>query len=189
MKIIVGLGNPGKEYSRSRHNVGWLAVDELARRWQIDMSRERFTGWFGDGSISGKKVGLLKPLTFMNRSGRSALAAVQFYKIEAEDFMVVTDDLNLSLGRLRIRKQGSAGGHNGLADLVEKLGTNAFPRLRIGIGGHRGGMVSHVLGNFGADEKDVIEDAVVRAADAVECWISDGMDACMNRFNPAPDTA
>lgn len=185
MRIIVGLGNPGREYEESRHNVGWRVVDELGRRWNIDLTRERFDGVFGDGQIHGQRAGLLKPLTYMNRSGRSALTAVRFFKIEADAFMVVTDDFALPLGRLRVRPQGSAGGHNGLQDLIDRLGTNEFSRLRVGIGSPDGGHVPHVLGRFAPAERETVERMVERAADAVECWVTDGVEACMNRFNPA----
>lgn len=187
MRIIVGLGNPGGEYDSSRHNVGWRVVDCLARRWGIDMNRERFDGQFGDGQIHGERVGLLKPLTYMNRSGQSALAAVRFFKIEADAFLAVTDDFALPLGRLRMRSKGSAGGHNGLADLIERLGTDGFARLRVGIGSPDGSHVTHVLGRFSPQEREAADRAVERAADAVECWVSDGLETSMNRFNPATD--
>lgn len=187
MRIIVGLGNPGREYEGSRHNVGWRVIDRLGRRWNIDLTRERFDGIFGDGQIHGQRVGLLKPLTYMNRSGRSALAAVRFFKIEQNAFMVVTDDFALPLGRLRIRSQGSAGGHNGLQDLIDRLGTNGFARLRVGIGSPAGSHVTHVLGRFAPAEFETVERTVDRAADAVECWMTDGVETCMNRFNPAQD--
>jgi PTH1 family peptidyl-tRNA hydrolase len=187
MRIIVGLGNPGREYESSRHNVGWRVIDCLARRWGIDMTRERFEGQFGDGQIHSERVGLLKPLTYMNRSGRSALSAVQFFKIAADAFLVVTDDFALPLGRLRMRPKGSAGGHNGLADLIDRLGTDGFARLRVGIGSPAGSSVTHVLGRFTPQERDAVERAVDRAADAVECWVSDGVETSMNRFNPATD--
>lgn len=188
MKLIVGLGNPGREYESSRHNVGWLVLDCLSKRWQISMDRERFRGLFGDGQILGQRVGLLKPLVYMNRSGASAAAAVQFYKLDRDAFLVVSDDLNLPLGRLRIRAAGSAGGHNGLADIIERLATDQFARLRVGIGQSSGDMVAHVLSAFAPEETAAARAAIETAADAVECWISEGIEQAMNRFNAPPAT-
>lgn len=187
LKLIVGLGNPGREHRTSRHNVGWMVVDRLGERWNIDMSRERFHGWFGEGDISGWRVGLLKPLTYMNRSGQAALAAVQFYKLDGRDFLLVTDDMYLPLGRLRLRVRGSAGGHNGLTDVIDRLGTEEFARLRVGIGGHEGNMVGHVLSAFSAEQMPAARAAVDRAADAVECWVAEGAEQTMNRFNAPVD--
>ena len=150
MKLIVGLGNPGKEYEFTRHNVGFRVVDLLAKRWQIEMSTEKFHAWFGRGMIREDQAVLLKPTTFMNRSGRAVLAAVRFYQLEEPDLVTILDDVALELGRLRMRRQGSAGGHNGLQSIISHLGTSEFARLRIGVGPRpeREEMVDHVLGAF-----------------------------------------
>lgn len=190
MKLIVGLGNPGGKYTATRHNVGFRVVDELSRRHGIDLSRVRFSGFFGNGPVGAQQVGLLKPGTFMNLSGRAVREAMTFYKLEPADLLVISDDLALPLGRLRLRKAGSAGGHNGLTSVITETGTEAFARLRIGIeqvAGER--MVGHVLGAFTDREETVIGPAVMHAADAVECWLADGIDTAMNRFNKSEDKA
>ncbi len=184
MKLVVGLGNPGKEYERTRHNVGFRVIDEVARRWRIEVSRRKFSSRVGGGTVGRGRVLLLKPTTYMNRSGQSVIEAVAFYKVPLEDLLVVTDDLALPLGRLRIRPRGSAGGHKGLGDIIGRLGTDGFARLRVGIewaGGPK--MVDHVLSPFGAQEQEPISQAVRRAADAVTCWVDDGVDTAMNTFN------
>jgi len=159
-------------------------IDELARRWTIDVRRNSFDGLAGNGLLRGEKVLLLKPMTFMNRSGRSLRQAVTFHKLPLEELLVITDDMALPLGRLRARAQGSAGGHNGLTDIIRELGTSEFARLRIGIGAVTGErMVGHVLGTFALEEREVIDRAVERAADAVECWIAEGVGQTMNTFN------
>jgi PTH1 family peptidyl-tRNA hydrolase len=184
VKLIVGLGNPGKEYERTRHNVGFRAVDLLAGRWRIDMLSEKFHAWFGSGAIRDERVVLLKPTTFMNRSGQAVQAAGKFYQLELADLLVVSDDVALDLGRLRIRKQGSAGGHNGLSDIIRRIGSDEFCRIRIGIGDAPGAVrSSHVLGRFVPEEEEIVEPAIVRCADAVETWLSEGADTAMNRFN------
>ncbi|MCB9850750.1 MAG: aminoacyl-tRNA hydrolase [Phycisphaerales bacterium] len=184
MKLIVGLGNPGKEYERTRHNVGFRVVDLLASRWQIDMLSEKFHAWFGSGVIRDERVVLLKPTTFMNRSGQAVQAAGKFYQLELADLLVISDDVAIDVGRLRVRKKGSAGGHNGLSDIIRRIGSDEFCRLRFGIGDVPGAVrSSHVLGRFSADEDELIEPAIRRCADAVETWIVEGADAAMNRFN------
>jgi len=190
MHLIVGLGNPGGKYASTRHNVGFRVVDELARRHGIDTSRSRFSGLFGNGSIGHEQVLLLKPGTFMNLSGRAVREAMTFYKLEPVSLLVVSDDMALPLGRLRLRKGGSAGGHNGLSSVIAELGTELFARLRIGIeqvSGER--MVGHVLSPFSGREEEIIGPAVVKAADAVECWVAEGIDTAMNRFNKSEDNA
>ncbi len=183
MKLIVGLGNPGPKYAGTRHNVGFNVVDELAARWQIGMGAEKFHGWFGVGEFRGERVGLLKPTTYMNRSGQAVLAAGQFYKLELADLMVVVDDHALPLGRIRIRKSGSSGGHNGLEDIVTRLGSDAWCRLRVGIGEPVGDAKNFVLGGYEESERPVINASIKRAADAVECWVSEGPDQAMNKYN------
>lgn len=190
MKLVVGLGNPGGKYEATRHNIGFRVVDELARRHGIDLNRSRFSSLFGSGTIGSEQVVLLKPGTFMNLSGRAVREAATFYKLVPADLLVISDDMALPLGRLRLRKGGSAGGHNGLASIIRELGSDAFPRLRIGIeqvAGER--MVGHVLSPFSRQEEEVVGPAVARTADAVECWLAEGMDAAMNRYNKNPDEA
>lgn len=184
MKLIVGLGNPGGKYEHTRHNVGFRTVDELSRRWQIEVTRRRFSGLCGSGSIGGHRVLLLKPTTFMNLSGRSVREALTFHKLSRGDLLVVLDDMALPLGRLRLKPGGSAGGHNGLISVIEQTGGEDFARLRIGIESVEGSrMVDHVLGEFTAAERPRVEQAIARAADAVECWLTEGIDSAMNRYN------
>jgi len=184
VKLIVGLGNPGKEYEATRHNVGFRVMDLLGRRWGIELLTEKFHAWFGSGRIGDERVVLLKPTTFMNRSGQAVQAAGRFYQAELADLLVVSDDVALEPGRLRVRKQGSAGGHNGLADIIQRIGSDAFCRMRIGIGNAPGAArSSYVLGRFGADEQELMDRCIARAADAVETWVQEGPDAAMNRFN------
>ncbi len=188
MKLVAGLGNPGAKYAKTRHNVGFRVVDELARRWEAASWREQFGGLAATGLCRGEKVLLLKPMTYMNRSGQSVGEAVRFHKIEAADLLVVVDDMALPLGRLRVRPQGSAGGHNGLSDVIWQIGTEAFARLRIGIeqvSGER--MVDHVLSPFDPEEEATVGSAIGRAADAVECWVTEGIVEAMNRFNRAEE--
>jgi PTH1 family peptidyl-tRNA hydrolase len=186
MKLVVGLGNPGPRYVGSRHNIGFEVVDRLAERWSIDVTRHhpKFDALFGDGMAAGQRVLLLKPLTFMNLSGRSVAAVVRFYKLERADLLVAYDDLDLPPGKLRLRAEGSAGGHNGMRDIVRQLGGMDFPRLRVGIGKvHRAATVGHVLSGFAPDERRVMDEAVVAAADAIEVWLRQGIVAAMNEFN------
>ena len=186
MKAIVGLGNPGNEYRRTRHNVGFEVVDELARRWRVALkssSRRRSRL----AAVKDRDVLLAQPQTFMNLSGNAVAGIMAFYKVQPADVLVVVDEVQLPLGKLRIRPSGSAGGHNGLKSVIGMIGTE-FPRLRIGIG--RGNqewdLSDHVLSKFLADEQPVVERAITRAADAVEAFLSDGVLAAMNRYN-APE--
>lgn len=191
-RLIVGLGNPGKKYDKTRHNVGFDAVDCLAKRWQISCAENRrFNGNFGEGfAYPGKKVALLKPLTYMNRSGQSIRAALDWFKLEASDVLVIYDDMALPLGRLRIRQAGSAGGHNGMKSAIAHLGSQDFPRLRIGIGEPRHPesdtdrkVVSHVLGKFSGDETKVMNDILQWVSDAVDLSVRNGVSKAMNLYN------
>lgn len=187
MKLIVGLGNPGRQYERTRHNLGFLVADRLAERWSIGMAIEG-SGAFGRGRVAGQPVGLLKPMTFMNRCGQAVLEVVQFYKLDAADLLVIFDDLDLPVGRVRVRAKGSAGGHKGLADILRVLGREDIARIRIGIGRPADGdAVDYVLSPFGPQEREPIEAAVRVAAQAAECWLMEGPDAAMNRYNSSPD--
>jgi PTH1 family peptidyl-tRNA hydrolase len=186
LKLVVGLGNPGTKYEGTRHNLGFDVVDVLAGRHDIAMTSEKFHAWFGRGEVAGHKVALLKPTTFMNRCGQAVGAAVRFYKLPAEELMVIADDLALPVGRLRIRGKGSAGSHNGLQNIIDHLGSEAWPRLRIGIGAPVGMPSSYVLTRFQPQEEEIMQRARRWAADAVECWIQHGADLAMTRFNGDP---
>ena len=196
MKLVVGLGNPGSEYRDTRHNVGFLVVDEIARRWRLsDGWREKFEALHVKAAVGDEAVIAAKPLTFMNLSGQAVAGLAAFYKIDPADVLVVTDDVALPLGRLRARPEGGAGGHNGLKSIIQHLGTQAFPRVRggVGRGDDRRDLVDHVLGRFEAGERDTVSAAVLRAADAAEMFISEGIERVMSAFNAAekqdPDPA
>jgi PTH1 family peptidyl-tRNA hydrolase len=188
MKVVVGLGNPGQEYQKTRHNIGFRILAELASRHGGTKPQSNFEADIVDVAIRGEKTLLVAPTTFMNLSGRSVRQAVDFYKLPLEDLLIVCDDMNLETGRLRLRTSGSAGGQKGLNDIISRLGTEEFSRLRIGIGRPPGKMdaTDYVLGRFRKDEIEPIEHAVITAADAVELWIRDGIREAMNRFNAAP---
>ncbi|MCL6501520.1 MAG: aminoacyl-tRNA hydrolase [Pirellulales bacterium] len=185
MKLVVGLGNPGRKYEATRHNVGFAVVGLLARRCGAGPPRAAFRGEVAEVRLDGERVLLLCPHTYMNRSGLSVLAARDYYKLENQDLLVVCDDFNLPLGRLRARARGSAGGQRGLADIIRVLGTEEFCRLRVGIGQPPAGWdpAAYVLSHFSEEERVEIDAAVERAADAVEVWVTRGIDECMNRFN------
>ena len=196
MKLVVGLGNPGSEYRDTRHNMGFLVIDELTRRWHVaDTWREKFEALQIKTTVGGEPVIVAKPLTFMNLSGQAVAGLAGFYKIDPPDVFVVTDDVALPLGRLRARREGGAGGHNGLKSVIEHLGTQAFPRMRVGVGRGDDGrdLADHVLGRFEAGERDTVSAAVLRAADATEMFLSEGIERAMNAFNAAekqdPDPA
>ncbi len=196
LKLVVGLGNPGREYERTRHNVGFMVLDEIARRRGLEFSSGQPNAWTaklrGEG---GAPVAVLaKPSTFMNLSGHAVTTLKGFYKIETPEILIITDDVNLPLGRLRARARGSEGGHNGLRSVAEQLGTLEYPRLRIGVGRGDGrrDLADHVLAGFDADEREEITRAVERAADAADVFIADGIVKVMNTFNtgepgPVPD--
>lgn len=189
MKLIAGLGNPGPRYASSRHNIGFMVVDELVRRWQLGPGRyESFCqGLVWDTQRASERVLLLKPQTFMNCSGASVAALWRYYQLDSQELLVVVDDLDLPVGRLRLRAGGASGGHHGLADVIRHLGTDQFPRLRIGIGKVPAAVtVEYVLSRFTPQEQEIIAAAVRTAAEAVQCWISEGVTAAMNRFNCPP---
>lgn len=189
VKLIVGLGNPGRKYDGTRHNIGFDVVDALASRFVIDLTRERFHGWFGLGEIGTERVAIMRPTTFMNRSGQAVQAAGRFYKLELDQLLVISDDLALPLGRLRMRAGGSSGGHKGLQDIMDRVGSDAWCRLRIGIGDpFVGDAAAHVLQRFGDNEQPVVERAQQHAVEAVVCWIENGTDLTMTRFNGDPPT-
>jgi len=188
MKAIVGLGNPGAEYAATRHNVGFEVVDELARRWQVKLKKWRKVGMLA--LAKDHDALLMEPTTFMNLSGEAVLSVGSFYKVDPADWLIVVDDVNLPLGRVRMRKMGSAGGHNGLKSVIQHLGPD-FARLRIGVG--RGDpkwdLADHVLARFEPEERRSVEEAIGRAADAVETFVTEGIEPAMNRFNARDDKA
>ncbi len=186
MYIIVGLGNPGLKYAKTKHNMGFMAVDVLSSRAGIDLNKRMGQACCGQGMIEGEKVLLVKPQTYMNLSGESVAALANFYKIDvAMELIVIYDDVSLEPGNIRVRGQGSAGGHNGMKNIIKLLGTDEFMRVRIGIGATPTNMdlVNFVLAPFDKEVIPLIEDGIERAADAAEAIIHDGIDAAMNRFN------
>jgi PTH1 family peptidyl-tRNA hydrolase len=185
MKLVVGLGNPGRKYEGTRHNVGYMVLSELARRARHEGTKGAFQGEVADIAINMERTLLLWPHTYMNRSGGSVLAARDFYKLKNDDVLIVCDDLHLPLGKLRFRPQGSAGGQKGLADVIRVFGTEEVPRLRIGIGEAPPGWNSadYVLARFTKQDQTVIDEAVVRGAEGVETWVRRGIQECMNQYN------
>ena len=188
MKLIVGLGNPGREYRETRHNVGFLVVDELARRHQLELTVGPSQG---PETLVAKRYGaapllVAKPLTFMNRSGEAVAALMRYYEVDAAELLVVVDEAALPFGRLRARMRGSAGGHNGLKSMIERLGTGEFSRLRLGVGrgDPRRDLADHVLAKFGPGERAELEAFIIRAADAAEMFAAEGIEAVMNAYNP-----
>lgn len=185
MKVFVGLGNPGRQYEETRHNIGFMVIDELADMWNIPLTQSKFKGIFGQGTINGEKVLLLKPLTYMNLSGECVRPLLDFYKLDVEDLVVIYDDLDLPAGKLRLRQKGSAGGHNGIKSLIQHLGTQNFNRIRMGIDRPKNGpsISDYVLGKFHAEERPAIDDSVKKAAEACEENLSKEFLQVMNTFN------
>ncbi len=187
-QLIVGLGNPGAKYDRTRHNIGFDVVDLLAQYWHISLSdQKKFHGLFGEGVAPGGKIRLLKPQTYMNNSGQAMRAVIDWYKLPPESVLVIYDDMDLPLGKIRLRLSGSAGGHNGMKSAIAHLGTQTFPRLRIGIGSAKDkadkDTVSHVLGKFAPNEAAIMADVVQLAADSVEYSLKHGVEKAMSLFN------
>ena len=185
MYLVVGLGNPGEKYSNTKHNIGFIAIDQLAERHGIKVSKRKFKAHIGEGQIAGKKVILAKPQTFMNESGRSLIEIINYYGIEIENVFVIYDDADLPMGSLRIRGQGSAGSHNGMRSIIYLLERDEFPRFRIGIGTDPDGspLRAHVLSGFKKEDMDDMRNAVIRCVDAIETALSDGLEMSMLRFN------
>ena len=183
MFLIVGLGNPGKEYEGTRHNIGFAAIDYIADKYKIELNRIKFKGVFGEGLINGKKVILLKPTTYMNLSGESIREVVNFYKISNEEIIVIYDDISLEVGRIRIREKGSHGGHNGIKSIIANLGTDVFPRVKIGVGAPKGNLVSHVLGKFSDEEVEILRESIKASSDATSIIISNNTKEAMNKLN------
>lgn len=186
MYIIVGLGNPGREYTGTRHNVGFEVIDRLAAQENIPVLELKHKGMIGRGVVAGQKCILAKPLTYMNLSGECVRELVDYYKVdETAELVVISDDISLEPGQLRIRKKGSAGGHNGLKNIIGQLGHDTFVRVRVGVGEKpkEWDLVDHVLGHFSPEERKLVEGAVERAADGIRTILSQGADAAMNEFN------
>ena len=184
--IVVGLGNPGDKYENTRHNAGFLVVDELARRGNFAIRKVKHKALTETAVIGGQGVLVMKPTTYMNLSGEAVGDAARFYKVPADHVLVISDDTDLPVGKLRIRKSGSAGGHNGLKSIIQHLGGDGFPRLKVGVGGKPHpdyDMADWVLGKLQGEDKKTMDEAVKRAADAIECLLKDGADKAMNKFN------
>ena len=184
--LVVGLGNVGEKYDNTRHNVGFEVADELAERGRAPIQKLKHRALTNTLEIGGEKVLLMKPVTYMNLSGEAVGEAARFFKVPADHVLVISDDVSLPVGKLRVRRGGSAGGHNGLKNIIQHLGTDQFPRVRVGVGEKPHpdyDMADWVLGKFQGEDKKAIDGAVKRAADAVECLLKEGPDRAMNRFN------
>lgn len=183
MILIVGLGNPGKQYEKTRHNIGFDVIDYMANKYNIDVNREKFKGICGEGFIENKKVILLKPLTYMNLSGESIRELANFYKLEDDEIIVVYDDISLDIGRLRIREKGSAGGHNGIKSIIQNLDGDKFPRVKVGVGQPKDNLVNHVLGKFSKEDREHIEKVIPVVSDAIVEIVKNDAKESMNKFN------
>ena len=186
MYIIVGLGNPGKEYQNTRHNIGFDVIDEIAERNNIAMGEKKHKAIIGKGFIAGQKVVLVKPQTFMNLSGESVRDVIDFYKVdEKTELIVISDDISLDVGQIRIRKKGSAGGHNGLKNIILHLGHDEFQRVKMGVGEKPKGydLADYVLGHFSKEEREIMNESAGRAAKAIEVMLTEGADTAMNLYN------
>jgi len=191
LHLIVGLGNPGAEYTKTRHNAGFALVEQLAARWRADWTDERkFRARIARAERNGKRVLLCQPQSFMNLSGEAVAAVKNFYQLPLEVLLMVVDDADLPLGEIRLRADGGSGGHHGLESVAQHLGTNAFARLRLGIGRKDGAreITDYVLARFEADERELMEKVLGRAADQTECWLADGIEKAMNQFNGVMDS-
>lgn len=192
MRLIVGLGNPGREYRDTRHNAGFMVLEALADRHGLTGPRAKFNASVLEGTIAGEKIMLMQPTTYMNRSGSAVAEAARFYKVQPDELMIVVDETALPVGAMRLRPDGSHGGHNGLADIARALGTDRYPRLRIGVGepiveGHRIAKRDYVLGRFTDDQRADIDRLLPRACDAIEAWLAEPIDHVMSRINARPN--
>lgn len=185
MKIIAGLGNPEKKYEMTRHNIGFRIIDALAERYNIRINEKKHNGLIGKGIINGEKVILVKPQTYMNLSGNCIRPVCDYYRTEPEDCIIIYDDISLAPGKIRIRKKGSAGGHNGIKSIISMFGSDNFPRLKFGVGDKPADtdLVNHVLGRFSKEDEIIVKSEVEKACEAAVCMISEGYDAAMNRYN------
>jgi PTH1 family peptidyl-tRNA hydrolase len=184
--LIVGLGNPGKTYQGTRHNLGFWVVDRLAERHEISVGQKKFKGEFGSGSIGGRRVHLLKPQTYMNLSGGAVAEAVNYHKVPLEQVLIAHDDVDLELGRIQVKFGGGHGGHRGLQSVIESLSADGFARIRVGINRPEGDASDYVLEPFSRAEQTAVEDAVGRAAEAASTWLKDGLTTAMNQYNSWP---
>ncbi|WLD95301.1 aminoacyl-tRNA hydrolase [Alkalihalobacillus sp. AL-G] len=185
MKVIVGLGNPGAKFENTKHNVGFKVIDQLSERLSIPLNKQKFNGLFGIGNVGEHKICLLKPLTYMNRSGDSVVPLMNYYNVDVEDLLVIYDDLDLVPGKLRLRGKGSAGGHNGMKSIIQHLGTQEFKRVRIGIGRPEVGeaVPDYVLKTFRPDQRPQIDEALQRSTEACEDWVKLPFTQVMNQYN------
>lgn len=184
MKIIVGLGNPGERYLRTRHNFGFMVIDRFARDLEAECRQKNFQSFFCKKTMQGEEIILLKPQTFMNLSGGAVKEALAFYKCALCDLMVVCDDLDLPLGKIRVKRDGGSGGHRGLESIAQSLGNSGFPRLKIGIGRPPGGDTSnYVLSPFSKNEESTVHETIAKTCLALQTWIFEGVETCMNKFN------
>ncbi|ACA54471.1 aminoacyl-tRNA hydrolase [Clostridium botulinum] len=183
MYLVVGLGNIGKEYKKTRHNIGFDVVDIVAEKYNIEINRQKFKGSYGEGRIGNEKIILLKPSTYMNLSGESVIEAANFYKIDKENIIVIYDDMSIDIGKLRVRGKGSAGGHNGIKNIIQHLNSDIFPRVRVGIGQPDENVVNYVLGKFSKDQREVIEKVLAMSAKACISIVEDGVTEAMNKYN------
>lgn len=183
MFLIVGLGNTGSQYEDTRHNIGFKVVDNIAKEYNIEINRQKFKGMCGEGFINGEKVILLKPTTYMNLSGESIREVVDFYKLSNDDVLVIYDDISLDVGRLRIREKGSAGGHNGIKSIIAHLGTDIFPRIKVGVGQPNVDLVNYVLGKFTKEEMEVLNESIDASTKAAKEIISNDVKTAMNIYN------
>lgn len=185
MKLIIGLGNPGKQYEQTRHNIGFEVIDHLSNQFSIPLNQSKFKGIFGVGYVGGEKVFLLKPLTYMNLSGESIRALMDYFDIQVEDIMVIYDDLDLPVGKIRLREKGSAGGHNGIKSTIAHLGTQVFKRIRVGVDRPKQGMSvsDYVLSRFTAEEGPIMNEMIIRSGDACEQWLTTPFLQVMNKYN------
>lgn len=187
MYIIVGLGNPGKKYENTRHNMGFLAVDLLAEKYDIKVNKLKFKALVGEGRIAGQRVLLVKPQTYMNLSGESVRMALEYYKEDTQNLIVIYDDIDIPTGTVRIRKKGSAGTHNGMRNILYHIQTEDFPRIRVGIGsGKKENLISYVTGGVSKDEKTLLEECLAKAADGAACIVEKGIERAMNEYNIKP---
>ncbi|WP_078393327.1 aminoacyl-tRNA hydrolase [Shouchella patagoniensis] len=185
MKLVVGLGNPGKKYERTRHNIGFDIIEHCSEALNISLDKQKFKGIYGEQTINGEKVILLKPLTYMNLSGESVRPLMDYFKINLEDLVVIYDDLDLPTGKIRLRQKGSAGGHNGIKSLISHLGTQEFNRIRVGVGRPLNGepVVNYVLSGYRKEELENVEEAIKKTSDAVRAWLEKPFLEVMNDFN------
>jgi len=183
MKLIVGLGNPGKTYFNNRHNVGFRCIDYFARLHRISIKERRARAKLGIGEVAETRVVLAKPRTFMNLSGQSVNRLVRHFGVPLEDLLVICDDLDLPLGKVRIRQRGGSAGHKGVESIIASLGSQDFPRIRVGIGRPEGDEIAYVLSDFSAEERELVEEAISKVADAIYCFLAEGVEAAMNRYN------